>query len=277
VAKRSRRDQQHLRQEGSRRRQYKTGGTAPNEVYKPGFPMNLFGNVRLFALIGAAVAVILVLSAFLTRNLGGTSEADDRPTPTPTATIDPSSTPTASPTPAYPTFPQAEQVIDAATKVYRATLKTSMGDIVILLDADAAPNTVNSFVFLAEKDYFDNTTFHRVVGNFVIQGGDPLAGAGSGPGYSTNDEPSEKRNVRGTISMAKVPGETSFGSQFFINVKDNPGLDFDGPTADKFYPFGAVESGLDVVDAISRVPTDAQGKPLDAVTLLDVVIEIADK
>ncbi len=140
------------------------------------------------------------------------------------------------------------------------------------LDAEKAPNTVNSFVFLAQQDYFDGIIFHRVIDNFVIQGGDPTGTGGGGPGYQTADEPNEVRNLKYTVSMAKVGGQAVFGSQFFINLKDNPSLDFDNPTVNKYYPFGKVVSGQDVVDAIGKVPTAAGDKPIDPVTITDVEI-----
>jgi cyclophilin family peptidyl-prolyl cis-trans isomerase len=149
-----------------------------------------------------------------------------------------------------------------------------MGDIVVKLNADIAPNTVNSFVFLAQQGYFDNITFHRVVNNFVIQGGDPLGTGSGGPGYVTQDEPNEVPNKRGTLSMAKTRGATSFGSQFFINLKDNPSLDFNNTGGDKFYPFAEVTAGMDIVDAIAKVPTNGapENKPLQPVTISTVTI-----
>ena len=111
-----------------------------------------------------------------------------------------------------------------------------------------APNTVNSFVFLAENRFFDGIVFHRVVDNFVVQGGDPTGTGTGGPGYITGDEPNEVRNETGTIAMAKGGGQPYFGSQFFINLKDNPALDFDTRSGDRFYPFGRVIEGMDIVN-----------------------------
>ncbi len=171
-----------------------------------------------------------------------------------------------------PTFSQADQVLEAG-KSYTATLKTSKGDIVVDLFADTAPNTVNSFVFLAQKGFFDGITFHRVVEGFVIQTGDPSGAGSGGPGYETADEPSEARNSRGTLAMAKAPGAGEFGSQFFINLADNDDLDFDNPTKDKFYPFGEVISGMEVVDAIGAAPVDNRDRPDPPITLTTVTIE----
>jgi len=168
-------------------------------------------------------------------------------------------------------FERAEQVVEAGKK-YTATIRTSKGDIVVDLYADIAPHTVNSFVFLAQQGFFDGLTFHRVVKDFVIQGGDP-AGNGSGdPGYETADEPNERSNTRGTLSMAKSPGAKEFGSQFFINLRDNTGLDYDSPSRDKFYPFGEVVQGMDVVDAIGNSPVDSNDRPNPPVTIQSVTV-----
>lgn len=272
MPKRKRRELQHLRQEPSRRKNYQLGSTAPTDIYRPGFPMNLLGNVKFFAIVGVVVAVLMVGGALLTQTNLDQGDPDILPTNTPSSSQTPDGSVTASPTPAVKSFEKAETVIDATTKKYSATVKTSKGDFVIELDAEKAPNTVNSFVFLAQQDYFDGIIFHRVIDNFVIQGGDPTGTGGGGPGYQTADEPNEVRNLKYTVSMAKVGGQAVFGSQFFINLKDNPSLDFDNPTVNKYYPFGKVVSGQDVVDAIGKVPTAAGDKPIDPVTITDVEI-----
>lgn len=168
-------------------------------------------------------------------------------------------------------FTKADAVTIAG-KQYSATMKTSKGDIVVELFADKAPQTVNSFVFLAKKGFFDGLAFHRVVKGFVIQTGDPTGSGSGGPGYSTKDEPNQLSNERGTLAMAKVSGATEFGSQFFINLTNNTALDYNNPTPNKFYPFGKVTSGMDVVDAIANVPVDAGGKPTTPVTITSVTI-----
>jgi len=269
VPKRKKRELQHLRQESARRRSYQLGNTSPADIYKPGFPMNIFGNVRLFALIGVGVIVSFIVTAVLTTQLQGSNAADEVEVPTPTATptVDPSVT--VSPTAAPKTFSQADQVVDPAKK-YTATIKTNKGDIVIDLFADKAPKTVNSFVFLAKQGYFDGITFHRVVKNFVIQGGDPTGTGSGGPGYSTQQEPNEIRNTRGTISMAKVGTAKEFGSQFFINLKDNAALDYD--QSNPFYPFGQVrQESMAVVDAIANSPVQGE-KPNPPITIETITI-----
>lgn len=272
MPKRKRRELQHLRQEPSRRRTYQLSHASPSEIYKPGFPMNVLGDVRWFAVIGVVVAVAMVVTAVLTTGGLDRGNPDALPTATPAATDTAQASPTGSPTPAPKQFEKAEQVIDAAKNTYTATFKTSKGDFTVRLFADVAPNTVNSFVFLAKQGYFDNTIFHRVVSNFVIQGGDPTATGTGGPGYQTQDEPNELRNKKGTIAMAKVSGQTQFGSQFFINLKDNPSLDFDNPSANKFYPFGEVISGMDVVEAIGKVQVGQGDRPIETVKITTIEI-----
>jgi len=270
-----RRDQQHLNQRSTRRRTYTVGGSNQGEAYKPGFPMSLLGNIKFFAGVGVAVAVVMVGSAILTTR---GSSSTPTITPTATATVDPNATPSPSTTAVAKTFPKAEQVIDAATKEYRATIKTSLGDFVIKLNADVAPNTANSFVFLAQNGYFDNTPLHRVSPKFVIQMGDPTGTGNGSPGYQTKEEPNQVHNKRGTISMAKSAGAATFGSQFFVNLQDNPALDFDDKAGrPKFYPFADVISGMEVVDAIGAVKTDANERPVEPITVISVVVEAKDK
>ena len=270
MPKQKKRELQHLRQESSRtRRNYRLGGTSPNEIYKPGFPMNIFGNVKLFAVIGVVVIASFVAVAFLSSRANNTTAGvDDLPTATPiaSATVDGSVTPEATVAPKQ--FASATAVVDA-TKNYTATIKTSKGDIVIDLFADKATNTVNSFVFLARQGYFDGITFHRVIDDFVIQSGDPTGSGSGGPGYSTAQEPNEIPNTRGTITMAKVGNAKDFGSQFFINLKDNTALDFN--QSNPFYPFGEVTSGMDVVDAIGSSPTTRE-KPNPPITISTIEI-----
>lgn len=247
----NRRRQQHRGQRQRRQRRFVSGGQG--QSYKPGFPMNLFSGRAALATFAAVGVVLMVagisLAAFLP-NTGGDADIDDLPTPVATEEAvaeepDPEATPEV-----VRNFPFAEYVIDEAAETYTATISTAKGDIVIELFADIAPNTVNSFVFLAENGYFDGIIFHRVVPNFVVQGGDPTGTGRGSPGYSTGDEPNEIRNETGTVAMAKGAGQSSFGSQFFINLKDNPALDFDAGNRDAFYPFGRVVDGMDVVNTI---------------------------
>ncbi len=281
MSKRKRREQQHLRQQPARRTSYTVGGSAPAQKYKPGFPMNLLGNIKFFSIVGVIVAIVMVGSAIFSATQNNNNNVDLPATATPTATASASpegtvtptgsetpsgtQTPAATATPDPKQFSKAEQVIDAEKSKYAATIKTARGDIVIELFADKAPRTVNNFVFLAQKKYFDGITFHRVVATsiFVAQSGDPTGKGTGGPGYLTQEDSNDLLNKKGMISMAKAGAVTNFGSQFFINVRDNPGLDTDTPNQKRFYPFAQVTSGMDVVEKI------AQGDIIQSVTITE--------
>jgi peptidylprolyl isomerase len=149
-------------------------------------------------------------------------------------------------------------------KSEKVLLKTSMGDIVIELESDM-PVTTGNFEKLVSEGFYDGLTFHRVIPDFMIQGGCPNGDGTGGPGYSIKDEFKKiNKNNRGTIAMANS-GPNTGGSQFFINVRDNNYLDFNHPV------FGRVVEGMDVVDAISEIPRDNKDKPIE-----DVVIEKAE-
>ncbi len=140
-------------------------------------------------------------------------------------------------------------------------LQTTMGDIRIQLFDDTMPGTAGNFRKLVEKGFYNGVVFHRVIPGFMIQGGDPTGTGRGGPGYTIKDElPPTNRNARGTISMANA-GPNTGGSQFFINVVDNLRLDRKHPA------FGKVVAGMEVVDAISKVPTDARDRPRTPVAI----------
>lgn len=161
--------------------------------------------------------------------------------------------------------PAPEQTLDPE-KSYTAKLKTSMGDVVLELDAKNRPKTVNSFVYLARMGFYDDVIFHRVIAGFMIQGGDPLGMGTGGPAYKFADElSSPNTNVKGTIAMANS-GPNTNGSQFFINLVDNIYLDA------KHSVFGRVTSGMEVVEAIGKVKTNSQDRPLEPVTIKFVEI-----
>jgi len=157
-----------------------------------------------------------------------------------------------------------------------ATFQTNKGDFTLELFADKTPKTVENFVKLAQANFYDGVKFHRVIKNFMIQGGDPLTkddskkalwGTG-GPGYQFADEiGAGNRNLAGTISMANAGPDTN-GSQFFINTVDNDYLDT------KHTVFGRVTSGMDVVKEIEGVAVDrASSRPLEPVTIISIEIE----
>ncbi len=152
-------------------------------------------------------------------------------------------------------------------------LETNFGEIEILLYEDM-PITAGNFKKLVEQGFYDGTIFHRVMANFMIQGGDPTGTGTGGPGYKIKDEFVEGHsNLRGTISMANS-GPNSGGSQFFINVVDNEYLDFNKqPLSSKHPVFGEVVSGMNIVDKISKVRTNSQAKPLEEVKILKARIK----
>ena len=140
-------------------------------------------------------------------------------------------------------YERAEQVIDPA-KRYQATITTDRGDIVIDLDPSRAPATVNNFVFLAREGFYDGLTFHRVVDDFVIQGGCPEGSGRGGPGYRFNDEPVNGEYVAGAVAMANS-GPNTNGSQFFICTVDDR-----AKLAKSYNLFGQVASGMDIVTSV---------------------------
>lgn len=148
--------------------------------------------------------------------------------------------------------------------MHTVTLKTSKGDIVIELDADAAPKTVTNFVVLAQMGFYNGLTFHRVIPGFMIQGGDPNGngtGGGSIFGPMFEDEINDYKLVRGALAMANRGPDTN-GSQFFIvTAEATPWLD------GRHTVFGNVVSGMEIVDEISNVDRDGSDMPTDAVTM----------
>lgn len=148
-----------------------------------------------------------------------------------------------------------------ANKSRIVLFETSMGNFQVRL-YDDKPITSGNFEKLVRNGFYDNTVFHRVMKNFMIQGGDPQGTGYGGPGYAIPDEfGTSNSNVRGTISMANS-GPNTGGSQFFINVVNNTYLD------DKHPVFGEVISGMEIVDRISSVLTDYNDRPMTEVRLI---------
>ncbi len=147
----------------------------------------------------------------------------------------------------------------------KALLNTSMGDITVEL-FDDMPVTVGNFRKLVEKGFYDGTIFHRIIDGFMIQGGDPTGTGRGGPGYAIRDEFTDhNRNDRGTIAMANA-GPNTGGSQFFINLTNNNYLDKAHPV------FGKVVEGMDVVEKIGKVKTDAMDRPVKEVKIIGAKI-----
>ncbi len=142
-----------------------------------------------------------------------------------------------------------------------ATLHTTHGAIRLGLFEEDAPKTVRNFVSLAGEGFYDGITFHRLIPDFMIQGGCPRGDGTGGPGYEFEDEPNDRRVVRGALAMANRGPDTN-GSQFFIVTAEScPWLD------GKHTVFGQVEGGMDVVDAISELPRDASDRPREPVAI----------
>ena len=149
-----------------------------------------------------------------------------------------------------------------------ATLHTNHGPIDVELYPDDAPKTVDNFVKLARDGFYDNLMFHRVIPDFMIQGGDPTGTGSGGPGYQFEDEFNQHKVARGALAMANG-GPNTNGSQFFIVTADScPWLD------GKHTVFGNVTSGMETVDTISGLPRDARDKPHEDAIIERV--EIAD-
>ena len=165
------------------------------------------------------------------------------------------------------TFEAPEDQGIPADATVTATITTSCGDIVVSLDPSAAPETVNSFVFLAREGYFDGSVFHRIAPGFVIQGGDPTAIGNGGPGYLVADEFPEAGFTYGpgVLAMANS-GANSTGSQFFIVTGDDTGLD------PLYSVFGRAIGSEDTLDQITSVPLANRGNE-QSVRLETVYIE----
>jgi len=167
----------------------------------------------------------------------------------------------------------APQIDNNYKKIMNATIKTSLGDVKVELYGDKVPQTAGNFAKLAESGFYNGIKFHRVIKGFMIQGGDPLTksdaqksmwGSG-GPGYKFNDEPFTGQYVRGTLAMANS-GPNTNGSQFFIMHQDTP-------LPPSYVIFGKVTDGLEVVDKIAELKTDARDCPLAPPVIQSVTIE----
>jgi peptidylprolyl isomerase len=163
-------------------------------------------------------------------------------------------------------FDAAPPMIIDTTKTYTAAMVTSHGTMEFLLDAAGAPQTVNSFVYLARWHYYDGIVLHRIIPGFVLQGGDPTGTGAGGPGYRFNDElPKPGRYELGSLAMANAGPHTN-GSQFFI---------ISGPDGMRLPPlyahFGKAVKGLDVVSSIDAIGSPS-GKPRESVTIESLTI-----
>ena len=163
----------------------------------------------------------------------------------------------------YPDRPT--MAIDPAKK-YLAVVKTVRGDFTIELQPDVAPESVNSFIFLARDGYYDGVTFHRVLPGFMAQGGDPTGTGTGGPGYTLPAEFSDVPYERGTVGMARGRDSNSGGSQFFIAFGPQPSLN------GQYTVFGHVTEGMDIVDCLAaRDPSkNPNAPPGDAIISIEI-------
>ncbi|UOO37420.1 peptidylprolyl isomerase [Oscillospiraceae bacterium CM] len=149
------------------------------------------------------------------------------------------------------------------------------GTIKAELYPDIAPNTVNNFISLIQKGFYDGLIFHRVIPGFMLQGGCPLGQGYGNPGYSIKGEfnangfKNDLKHKRGILSMARSQNPNSAGSQFFIMHKDSPHLD------GQYAAFGAVTDGLDIVDAVAAAETDYSDRPLQEQRMAKVTVDTA--
>ena len=169
---------------------------------------------------------------------------------------------------AFAAAPASAAEAEAAAKRQTAVFETSMGTFKIELYNDLAPVTVKNFTDLIKKNYYDGIIFHRVIDDFMIQGGCPQGTGMGGPGYSIKDEFGKglKHDKPGKLSMANSGPDTG-GSQFFITLAPCPWLD------DKHAIFGHVSEGMDVVEKIGKVPTDSRDRPLKKVVIEKLTVK----
>lgn len=170
-------------------------------------------------------------------------------------------------------YSKAPDMTIDTNKTYTAKFETNKGSFDIKLNAKEAPKTVNNFVFLARDKFYDGLSFHRIVKDFMIQGGDPQGTGAGDPGYKFDDEKNNLDYTPGTLAMANSGANTN-GSQFFIMTGDYSG----GKLPKNYTIFGAVESGMDIVSAIGAAPTSDNGqgeqsKPNEKIVINKVTIE----
>lgn len=231
---------------------------------------------------GVGIVLILALAALGALVLGGDDDKTDvasEGASTTTATTGPTTTTTVNPAvaavqcndtkpadnPDRPKFTEPPAMTIDANKKYTAVIETSCGKITVDLDAKAAPKTVNSFVFLADKKFYDGLTWHRVVKDFVIQGGDPEGTGSGGPGYQYEDElPTDGYKV-GSLAMANS-GPNTNGSQFFV-VTGAEGA----ALPNKYSRFGMVTGGLEVAQKLESFADPAQ-KPTRPLYILSIKV-----
>ena len=216
------------------------------------------------------LALVLMLPA-----LALAQATTDKPAAPPKAAAKP---PVAKPVPKAPAKPAAKAETATATDAQgpsKVLIKTSLGDITVELYADKAPKSVENFLAYARSGFYDGTIFHRVIADFMIQGGGFTADLRQKKTRApvVNESKNGLSNLRGTLAMARTADPNSATAQFFINTVDNQRLDYAGDANPGYCVFGKVTAGLDVVDKIRAVPTGAQGPFRSDVPTTAVVIE----
>jgi peptidyl-prolyl cis-trans isomerase B (cyclophilin B) len=219
-------------------------------------------------LLGALLACVLALSA-----CGGSKsrkEDESSSTPAPTTSETATGCESVEQPPAKSVKLPKPKTQLAAGKTYVATVSTSCGDFQITLDAKRAPKTGGSFKYLADKGFFDGTTFHRIVPGFVIQGGDPKGNGSGGPGYHIVEAPpKDLQYTKGVVAMAKTELDAAgtSGSQFFVVTGEDTQL------PPEYALLGKLSGGQDVVDRIEATPTDSStGAPVDPIVIRSVKV-----
>ena len=245
---------------------YQSGEVRPGfSRRQPAKPAQRGPSLTWLALGAVAIVAVLAVLAYASGFFGG----GPGPSPAALGTIrpsfnvqPPSATPLAS--------PPAQPAGDGTT----ATISTEVGDITFEIFNQSAPVASENFVNLADAGYYSGVVFHRIVPDFMIQGGDPDGTGRGGPGYTIRDEPIVGEYTRGTVAMARTSAPNSQGSQFFIVVADSPFL-----AGGNYTIFGRVTAGMEVVDQIVNMPSanDEQsgrgGTALDPVVMQSVTIQ----
>jgi cyclophilin family peptidyl-prolyl cis-trans isomerase len=233
-------------------------------------------STTTFVVIGVIIVGLFVAATLV----GNDNNDDDTASPSETTAVTTTSAPTPLPAGCVDTVPEpgAPQTYDAppemtidVNKTYVAHFETTCGDFDVTLDPKTAPQTVNSFVFLARKKFYDGLSFHRVVPDFVIQGGDPDGNGGGGPGYELPDEPPGGYEA-GSVAMANAGAGTT-GSQFFVVATDAAGkqLEQNGGPPYLYSGLGEVTKGFDVVTKMMTLG-EGDGPPARPLYMFEVTI-----
>jgi len=216
---------------------------------------------RLFILAGFAVVAVVVVGVILISRSGGSSDSSTTASSGGCKEVE-------APAPKKVSLKAPPQTVKKGEKL-TAVVETSCGSFDIALDSSRAPKTVNSFVFLSDEGFYDDLTFHRIVPEFVIQGGDPLGTGLGGPGYTVVEKPpANLAYTKGIVAMAKGASDPpgSSGSQFFVVTGADAGL------PPEYALVGKVDKGMDVVTRIGKLGTPEE-KPKQTVLIEKITIE----